>query len=213
MLERTDDNTISDIFADQIYSGNLGNTGENLQLKDSTDQVIDEVDCTQGWFAGTNSPKMTMERICPDSCGSDSLNWASNDGITQNGLDANGDPIQGTPGAQNSVYQISSSVNELPMIPTKSDLLNNFPNPFNPITTLQYHIDGYDAGENFSLQIYDLLGREVITLINKVHQQGNYSVNWDGCDVTGSETPSGVYFYQLNSGGKVIKTKRMLKVK
>ncbi len=142
LLERTDDNTVSDIPADQIYSGNLGNAGECLLLKDSTDQTIDEVDCAQDWFEGTNSPKMTMERICPDSSGSDSLNWATNDGITQNGTDANGDPIHGTPGTENSGYQLPSSVTQKPLLPEKSDLLSNFPNPFNPTTTLQYRIYG-----------------------------------------------------------------------
>ncbi len=213
LLERTDDQTISDISADCIYSGNLGNTGENLALKDSMNQIIDEVDCTAGWFAGTNAPKMTMERICPDSSGSDSLNWASNDGVIQNGVDANGDPVHGTPGAENSVYQIASSVIETDLVPEKTNLLNNFPNPFNPITTIQYQIYGQDIGKNISLRVYDMLGCEVVTLISKVHQLGNYSVNWNGCDGTGRETPSGIYFYQLKSDGDVIKTKRMLKLK
>ncbi|MCJ7813633.1 lamin tail domain-containing protein [bacterium] len=213
LLERTDDNTVSDISADQIYIGNLGNTGESLQLKDSSGQIIDEVNCVQGWFAGTNSPKITMERIHSDSVGSDSLNWASNDGIVQNGIDANGDPIHGTPRAQNSVYQLSTSVTELSLIPEKTDLLNNFPNPFNPVTTIHYQVYGQDVNRYISLHIYDLLGRDVITLTNKVHQPGYYSVEWDGCDDTGRETPSGIYLYQLKSDGEVIATKRMLKVK
>ncbi len=58
-----------------------------------------------------------------------------------------------------------------------------------------------------------MLGREMVTLFNKMHQQGDYLVDWDGCDETGRAAPSGVYFYQLKSDGKVIKTKRMLKVK
>ncbi len=213
LLERTDDNTVSDISADQIYTGNLGNTGESLQLKDSSGQIIDEVDCVQGWFAGTNSPKMTMERVHSDSVGSDSLNWASNDGIVQNGIDANGNPIHGTPRVQNSVYHLPAFVTEFSLIPEKSDLLDNFPNPFNPVTTIRYRIYGQDVNRYISLHIYDILGRDVITLTSQIRQPGNYSVEWNGCDNAGRETPSGIYLYQLKSDGKVISTKRMLKIK
>ncbi len=63
LLERTDDETIPEIAADQIYAGALGNTGERLELSDGSGEVIDSVDCQSGWTAGDNSTKQTMEKI------------------------------------------------------------------------------------------------------------------------------------------------------
>ncbi|MCD6311069.1 MAG: lamin tail domain-containing protein, partial [Elusimicrobia bacterium] len=72
LLERTDNNTVSDIAADQIYSGSTENGDEDFQLKDSSDTLIDQVDCSSGWFAGDNTNKITMERINPEIDGSTS---------------------------------------------------------------------------------------------------------------------------------------------
>lgn len=62
LLERTDDNSVPNITADQIYTGALRNSGENLKLKDSNGNIVDGVNCSEGWFAGDNSTKQTMER-------------------------------------------------------------------------------------------------------------------------------------------------------
>jgi len=209
LLERTDDNTVSNIAADQIYTGALKDEGENLQLKDETGQLIDEVDCSEGWFAGTNTPRATMERIDPQSDGSSS---DTNDGVTRNGSDANGDPINGTPKAQNSVYNISS-VSRSSFAPGSCRLLGNYPNPFNPSTAIRYTVSERDISHIVSLRIYNVLGQEVATLVNRVHSPGEYSIDWNGFDDRGNEVPSGVYFYQLRSGRQVIETKRMVKVK
>ena len=108
LLERTDDTTVNDITADQIYTGALTNTGEQLQLKDSSSALIDTANNDGGgWPAGTNSPKATMERINPLIADTDA-NWGTNDGVTRNGLDASNNPINGTPKAQNSAYSTST---------------------------------------------------------------------------------------------------------
>ncbi|MFH1401740.1 MAG: lamin tail domain-containing protein, partial [Parcubacteria group bacterium] len=91
LLERINDSTVPEIFADLIYTGALGNGGEKLELKDASGTLIDSVDCSYGWFAGDNKTKETMERINPALPGSDSGNWASS---TTSG---------GTPRAKNSV--------------------------------------------------------------------------------------------------------------
>jgi len=62
LLERTDDNTVPEIPADLIYKGVLGNNGEDLKLYDNFGNLIDEVNCSDGWPAGDNSTKQTMER-------------------------------------------------------------------------------------------------------------------------------------------------------
>jgi len=108
LLERTDNNTVSDIAADQPpYTGDLGSTGESLQLTDASSNVIDTANGNGGvWPAGSGSPGYySMERI--DSLAPDTdLNWAKNDGVTRNGLDANGDPLNGTPRQPNSASPI-----------------------------------------------------------------------------------------------------------
>jgi len=104
LLERTDDTTVSDITADQTYAGDLVNTGESLTLRDGSAQVIDTANGDGGaWPAGDNTNKSTMERRDPFVADADA-NWASNDGITCNGLDAKGNPLNGTPKARNSAY-------------------------------------------------------------------------------------------------------------
>jgi len=90
LLERTNDDTLPEVSADQIYSGALENSGESLILYDSSGNPIDSVNCSSGWFAGDNSTKQTMERKNPLSTAS-SENW----GTSQNS--------GGTPKAKNSV--------------------------------------------------------------------------------------------------------------
>lgn len=117
LLERTDDDTISDIISDkvasgQIYTGALNNDGEVLELRDKNGNLSDLVSkSTDGWYAGKNDKaddrswaRFTMERINPAKAGNDPTNWASNNGVIRNGHDASDNPINGTPGAQNSVY-------------------------------------------------------------------------------------------------------------
>jgi hypothetical protein len=104
LLERTDDNTISDCPANQIYTGALGNSGEFLQLVDQALNVVDQLDCSAGgWFGGSNSPKVSMERKHPALDGNLPSNWASNNTTKRNGLDAAGAAVNATPGQPNSV--------------------------------------------------------------------------------------------------------------
>jgi hypothetical protein len=75
LLERTDDETLPNIKADLIYKGSLSNKGEDLKLIDSKGNLIDEVDCSSGWFEGDNKTKRTMERKDALVSGSDPENW------------------------------------------------------------------------------------------------------------------------------------------
>lgn len=107
LLERSDDTAVSDLSADLIYTGSLANEGEALALRDERDLVIDTANGDGGlWPAGTDGkaevPYATMERLSSTSGDSDN-NWASNNGKTHNGLDAKGNPLNGTPKEQNSV--------------------------------------------------------------------------------------------------------------
>jgi photosystem II stability/assembly factor-like uncharacterized protein len=71
-------------------------------------------------------------------------------------------------------------------------LEQNYPNPFNPATVIRFHVSEFS---NVTLQVFDLTGQEVATLLNEKKTPGAYSVSWDG-----SGFPSGVYFYRLHAG-------------
>jgi len=81
LLERTDDNAVPNILADQIYSGALGNNGEILELYDGSGNLIDSLNFSSGWPAGDNSTKQTMERKNSQSAGTDSTNWATSQSV------------------------------------------------------------------------------------------------------------------------------------
>lgn len=106
LLERTSDDTVSDVAADQIYSGALSNgpPGEGFQLLDTSSQTIDAVlSSTGGWQAGTASPDYrSMERADPRVAGAYSGNWKANNTTIRNGRDADGEPLNATPRAANS---------------------------------------------------------------------------------------------------------------
>jgi len=115
LLERTDDNTISDIISDkvangQIYTGGLNDAGEVLELRDRDGNLQDLTGSVASgsvlaWYGkGAKETRSSMERIDPLKPGNDPTNWATNDGITRNGHDAGGNPINGTPRARNSAY-------------------------------------------------------------------------------------------------------------
>lgn len=75
LLERTDDNSAPNAPADQLYKGSLENSGEDLKLYDETGNLIDEVNCSSGWFAGNNESKLTMEKINPEFSGNEPSSW------------------------------------------------------------------------------------------------------------------------------------------
>lgn len=78
-------------------------------------------------------------------------------------------------------------------LPSKIDLAQNYPNPFNPATKINFSIPNGIVGQTF-LSVYDILGREVTSLVNEKLSPGTYEVEWDG-----SNYPSGVYFYKLET--------------
>ncbi len=95
--------------------------------------------------------------------------------------------------------------------PTRFELEQNYPNPFNPTTTIQYTIAGTrgqaSGVSEVRIVIYDLLGREVATLVNAKQSPGSYEVKFDG-----SRFASGVYFYRLAAGSyTAVKTMLLLK--
>ncbi|MCI0450616.1 MAG: T9SS type A sorting domain-containing protein [Chlorobi bacterium] len=92
-------------------------------------------------------------------------------------------------------------------IPKEFELKQNYPNPFNPVTNIRFDVPIIEAHRNVSLQIYNVLGREVTTLINEQLNPGTYEIQWDA-----SNYPSGVYLYQLKAS-EFSETRKMVVVK
>jgi hypothetical protein len=97
-------------------------------------------------------------------------------------------------------------------LPTEYSLSQNYPNPFNPTTSFDFQVPGL---EFVSLKVFDVLGREVATLVDEIKQVGEYKVTWDA-----SKMASGIYFYRLqarptNGGqaGAFVETKKMMLIK
>ena len=92
------------------------------------------------------------------------------------------------------------------LLPRSFVLHQNYPNPFNPITKIRYEIP---KPAHVKLVIYDLLGREVLVLINKTVEPGYYETYWDGKTSQGDNVSSGLYFYTIKAGDFII-TKKMI---
>lgn len=95
----------------------------------------------------------------------------------------------------------TSSENEFEL-PSSLHLEQNYPNPFNPSTTITYQLT---SSSKVKLQVFNLLGREIATLVNEFQSSGEQSVLWNA-----SQSPSGVYIYRLTVENEVINRKMML---
>lgn len=91
--------------------------------------------------------------------------------------------------------------------PMQFHLHQNYPNPFNPSTNVEF---GIRNSEWVSLKIYDLLGREVKTLVDEPKAAGSYTVQWNGTDETGQAVASGIYLYRLTAGKQFVQTRKMM---
>jgi len=94
---------------------------------------------------------------------------------------------------------VSTNVEELSMkaLPTVYSLSNNYPNPFNPTTTIDYSIP---KSGNVEIAVFNATGQKVRTLVNERQDAAFYKVVWDGKNDTGESVASGLYIYRLVSG-------------
>jgi hypothetical protein len=93
---------------------------------------------------------------------------------------------------------------ELATLPSGFALLTNYPNPFNASTQIRYELP---KGAHVTLEVFNVLGKKVVTLVDGVEASGHKSVTWEACDVS-----SGLYFYKLTAGD-ISETKRMILIR
>ncbi|PJB67441.1 MAG: hypothetical protein CO094_03985 [Anaerolineae bacterium CG_4_9_14_3_um_filter_57_17] len=203
LLERSDDNTISDITADQIYSVSLTNTGQSLRLKDTSGQTVDTANSNGGgWPAGNATTFCSMERRSATITDSDTA-WITNTGIVKNGLDANSNPICGTPKNVNWAYFVTPTPSPRPSstgtrTPTKTPtrtpvtLSSVVINEFLPHARSDWNRDGrVDYGDEF------------IEIINVSTQSVSLS-GWWLDDQTGDSPTFALPAVSLAPGAKLV---------
>jgi len=94
-------------------------------------------------------------------------------------------------------HLITTSTEDREQLPDQYKLYSNYPNPFNPQTTIRYDLP---KTSEVTLTIYNSLGQEVTTLVNATQDAGSYTVIWDGVSDLGRQVSSGVYFYRIDAG-------------
>jgi len=229
--------TLIMIGADLGYNYSRANTGQDLNFAGQMLGIVyrlDNADPTPGTLVGERIDAGNSRNIAspvdagyyPDGCGLSNgsyplyrwVNQTVNDTLAAIGrYTANyevrsmfADPRYFTGGSllptltaliNGALTAVNPLNNEVPMV---YSLSQNYPNPFNPVTNIKFSIP---AAGNVKLVIFDILGREVKTLLNDVKPAGNYVV-----DFNAAELSSGAYFYRLESGN-FVETKKMLLVK
>jgi hypothetical protein len=92
------------------------------------------------------------------------------------------------------------------VIPESMYLMNNYPNPFNPSTVIEY---GLNEDAHVSIVVYNYLGQNVATLVNSFVSKGHYSVTWNGTNDVGEIQSTGIYFYKMTAGD-FVEVKKMV---
>jgi len=95
------------------------------------------------------------------------------------------------------------------VLPSSVVLHANVPNPFNPSTTIRFELPRESVGR---LEVFDVLGQQVKTLVGETRSAGTHQVVWNGRDASGMRVGNGVYFYRLETGGYT-QMRRMLLLK
>ena len=87
---------------------------------------------------------------------------------------------------------VTSIANQNSSIPDRFELYQNYPNPFNPSTTIKYDLP---KESSVKIEVYDILGKKVATLVDGIMKAGSYRIIWDA-----NRFASGVYFYRIQAG-------------
>jgi hypothetical protein len=175
----------------------LSSDGDKLFLRDNLNNIIDAVEYTSSspWPTSPNGNGATLSLINPQLDNSLPENWKAS-------------KFSGTPGKLNDVY--TNVEDDKSFIPDEFILYQNYPNPFNPITKIRWQSP---VGSWQTLKVYDLLGREVATLVDEFREAGIYEIEFPNVETGHAlSLPSGVYIYKLQAGN-FIQSKKLVLIK
>ncbi|MEC9376614.1 MAG: FlgD immunoglobulin-like domain containing protein [Candidatus Neomarinimicrobiota bacterium] len=118
--------------------------------------------------------------------------------------------VCGFPDVNNPVIVPTATVatDDENFVPEKFALKQNYPNPFNPSTQISFDVP--EGSEQVFVNIYNILGQNVNTLVNEVMSPGSYTLEWDATDILGNPVASGIYFYELRSETFIARKKMLL---
>jgi len=185
VLARNGDQTLNGgINVDYEYDGfSLSNTEDEVILQDISGAIVDEVHYSSGW-PFSSGVSMEIHDLLVDNQLSE--NWFYSTMAYGNGdLGSPGIPFDGTLNIEGSS-----------IMPNGFSLISLYPNPFNPEITI--HMDNREQGR-MSIEIFDLSGHKVETLINTVFITGDHKVTWDA-----SGNSSGMYFFKFTIGNTIL---------
>jgi hypothetical protein len=175
----------------KITNGRLSNSGENLVLSDAQNNIVDYLNFSDDspWPTApdANGPSLELKDPSLDNALAD--NWSASTNLG------------GSPGQANS---ITTKIEQNHKTPHTLTLYPNYPNPFNSKTIISFYLPNKS---HVKLDIYNILGQKVKTLINRITAAGRNSTNWDGKNDQNYAVKSGVYIYQLRTQNNVLTDK------
>jgi hypothetical protein len=117
-------------------------------------------------------------------------------------LATDGEVVATSNGSSISIYYLHEDklwrVESDPSLPDRFELAQNYPNPFNPITFIEFSLP---HPARIKLEVFNVLGQTVATLVDGERTAGYHTISWDGRDGSGSLVASGVYIYRVSAGG------------
>ncbi|KAA3606863.1 MAG: T9SS C-terminal target domain-containing protein [Calditrichaeota bacterium] len=156
---------------------NLSNEGERLKLSNALGTTVDSVfyQTSSPWTTEANGSGKTLELISTDLDNSLASSWRAS-------------TLNGTPGTENEI-----------ILPNSIKIFQNFPNPFNVSTRINFEIP---SQTKIKVSIFNILGQKVKTLLNQTKEAGFHTVEWNGTNENDAKVSSGVYFCKVEIGKK-----------
>jgi hypothetical protein len=154
---------------------------DQVRIYNQQAQLIDSVEykSISPWPEPADGQGPTLELINPNKDNELAKNWLASSG-------------SGTPGMKNSRYNILHEQDSTQVVESGPDDIINYPNPFNSSTTISYRTS---RTERVIIMIYDILGREVISLVNQIMEPGTHTAVWNGKNARGVPVASGIYVF------------------
>ncbi len=180
----------TDIPISGPFDFGLSGGGDEVRIFNDIGELVDSVqyDDNEPWPIDPDGEGPTLELINPNLENDVPQSWASSEGY-------------GTPGEQNSTYQYLDTDKQL-YLPNEIQLYASYPNPFNSGTTIPFYIPVNANDEEIHINVYNLRGQLVNTILNTRLHPGKHEVQWQPAHIS-----SGVYFLQLIIGHKTINQK------
>jgi hypothetical protein len=205
-LKVWDDDGANGLPGTELGSFSISNVVQGWNEYTVTSTItISDGDVYVGYRATPTSPDLGMDETPPivDRSYLDAgSGWQT---ITSLGLNANAM-------IRVMLDALPTGIEDNELVISEYELFQNYPNPFNPETNISFTIPADLSGERATLKIFDVLGREVLTLFDDNVTSGVYNLLWNGRDNMDNPAASGIYIYRLTTGNK-IQTKKMVLMK